>query len=260
MKKIITSIIFIFLITLSVNITKATVIPVGTTITGQYTYYDPEGDLEGQSLFQWYRDGVAISGATNITYTITSEDVGHTLIFEVTPVSLTGISPGEPIRSEGISITTAPAENTGGGGGGGGVVSSGGGVLPIINAATNTPVVISYTSASSSSATTTTTNMYLSLLDNKMYNCSPFKVNLKYNSKTNNVNDVKLLQAFLNKEVESKLPITGFYGKLTFNAVKSLQNKYSSDILKPLNLKTPTGFFYNATRIKANQLFGCELK
>jgi len=110
MKKSILPITLIFIFSLfffSSSIANAQM--VGETLTGHYTYYDPEGDLEGVSLFQWYRDNIAISGATNISYTTTTDDAGKTIVFEVTPVSITGTSPGAPIRSVGIVINAAPA-------------------------------------------------------------------------------------------------------------------------------------------------------
>ena len=56
-------------------------------------------------MYQWYRDNVAIPGANSITYVATADDLGKTIVFEVTPVSLTGTSPGLPIRSAGIVIS-----------------------------------------------------------------------------------------------------------------------------------------------------------
>lgn len=62
------------------------------TLTGSYDYSDDDGDAEGATIFQWYRsdDGAgtnrsAISGATNLTYTIAQTDVGKYISFEVTP-------------------------------------------------------------------------------------------------------------------------------------------------------------------------------
>ena len=43
---------------------------VGDNLTGNYTYSDVDNDLEGTSTFRWLRDGVAISGAINSTYTL----------------------------------------------------------------------------------------------------------------------------------------------------------------------------------------------
>jgi len=111
MKKIILPITFIFLFSIffSVQVSAQTV---GDTLTGHYTYYDPEGDLEGVSLYQWYRDGVAIPGANSITYVVTANDLGKTIVFEVIPVALTGTSPGWPIRSTGIVISNASTPST----------------------------------------------------------------------------------------------------------------------------------------------------
>lgn len=70
---------------------------VGSEITGNYTYFDPNADPEGTSLYQWYVsddpfgvNAVMINGATYQNYTITQNDYGRYLIFEVTPVSATG--------------------------------------------------------------------------------------------------------------------------------------------------------------------------
>ncbi|HZP07028.1 MAG TPA: choice-of-anchor D domain-containing protein [Terracidiphilus sp.] len=76
----------------------------GQQLTGQYVYYDADGDREGTSTFRWLRDGVAISGATSTTYTVVAADTGHTLVFEVTPVAATGISPGTAVQSSGMAI------------------------------------------------------------------------------------------------------------------------------------------------------------
>ena len=57
----------------------------GATLTGTYTYSDAEGDLESGTTFRWLRDGVAISGATSLTYIVQPADtVGSSLTFEVT--------------------------------------------------------------------------------------------------------------------------------------------------------------------------------
>ncbi len=77
---------------------------VGQLLTGHYIYSDLDGDLEGTSTFRWLRDGVAIGGATSITYTTVVSDSGHVITFEVTPVAQTGTSPGAPTTSAGVTI------------------------------------------------------------------------------------------------------------------------------------------------------------
>jgi 6-phosphogluconolactonase (cycloisomerase 2 family) len=94
----------------SVNITGTPT--AGQLLTGHYTYSDVDGDLEGTSTFRWLRDGVAISGATSITYTLAAADVGHSVTFEVTPVASTGNSPGAPATSTGVTIVNSPPTAT----------------------------------------------------------------------------------------------------------------------------------------------------
>jgi 1,4-alpha-glucan branching enzyme len=70
---------------------------IGEALTGHYTYYDGNGDPEGQSKYKWFRgkypngaDKVQILGAMETTYTIKEADWNHYLFFEVTPVAATG--------------------------------------------------------------------------------------------------------------------------------------------------------------------------
>lgn len=69
----------------------------GSEITGNYTYFDPNADPEGKSLYQWfvsdYPDGSSaeiIDGAVFQSYTIAQEDIGSFLVFQVTPVAISG--------------------------------------------------------------------------------------------------------------------------------------------------------------------------
>ena len=86
------------------NVTVSGTPTVGQKLTGQYIYGDNEGDLEGISTYRWLRDGAPIPGAASSMYTVAAPDSGHTLIFEVTPVAATGVSPGTPVQSGGILI------------------------------------------------------------------------------------------------------------------------------------------------------------
>lgn len=74
--------------------------------------------------------------------------------------------------------------------------------------------------------------------------------------------DVMNLQKFLNSDPDTKLAISGvgssgfetqYYGPLTQNAVARFQQKYSAEILLPLGLTKPTGYFGPSTRLEANQ-------
>lgn len=93
---------------------------VGQTLIGNYNYADAETDLQGLSIFKWYRgssaDGsgkVLISEANSTTYTLISADQGKYIFFEVTPVAATGTAPGSPVVSPSILIpaNTAPYAN-----------------------------------------------------------------------------------------------------------------------------------------------------
>jgi len=90
-------------------------IEVGDVLEGQYTYYDADGDLEGDSTYQWLRgldteeqqDGAALRGnftpifeATSKTYTVTAEDIDYQLMVEVVPAAQTGELLGEVVTFE----------------------------------------------------------------------------------------------------------------------------------------------------------------
>lgn len=73
---------------------------VGTTLTGNYTYYDPTGNYcEFGTTFRWLRSDEKlgeyeeISGAKTRKYTLTADDAGKYIRFEVTPKS--GFAVGE---------------------------------------------------------------------------------------------------------------------------------------------------------------------
>ncbi len=88
---------------------------VGQTLTGSYAYSDPESDAEGASTFRWLRNGVAISGATSITYALTGADAGTLISFEVTPVPAIGAS---GITAGSVAVLITGAGSSGGGPGG----------------------------------------------------------------------------------------------------------------------------------------------
>lgn len=101
--------------------------------------------------------------------------------------------------------------------------------------------------ASTSTVTTSTSCTEYLLSDLRMGRANP-------------VDEVKKLQLFLNEEMGSGLPVTGFFGPLTFNAVSSFQLKYASEILSPWvpyglpSASTPTGYVYKTTRHKINEI------
>lgn len=79
----------------------------GETIQAAYTYFDLNGDLESDTLVQWYRtaapdksDGISIDGATGWQYTLTGDDLGKYIYFSVTPAAASGNSPGTTVYSD----------------------------------------------------------------------------------------------------------------------------------------------------------------
>ncbi|KOF01761.1 hypothetical protein OB69_15550 [Roseivirga seohaensis subsp. aquiponti] len=77
---------------------------VGETLTGSYTYGDADNDAESGSTFIWYRSDdsngtnkTAITGATALTYDLTSADVDKYISFEVTPND--GLNAGTAVES-----------------------------------------------------------------------------------------------------------------------------------------------------------------
>lgn len=75
--------------------------------------------------------------------------------------------------------------------------------------------------------------------------------------------DVYALQRFLNGSADTRLAMTGagspgqetqYYGPITANAVSRFQAKYRAEVLTPLGLVSPTGYFGPSSRSKANTL------
>lgn len=77
---------------------------------------------------------------------------------------------------------------------------------------------------------------------------------LRLGSKSNDSDQTKKLQTFLNKWMNSNLPVTGFFGPLTTAAVKAFQSKYADQVLKPWNITAPTGIAYYTTLYQVNML------
>ena len=75
------------------------------TLTGKYDYSDPENDVEDHTFFQWFRanapdaEKTEIPGANTLTYTLTPEDEGKYIFFEVTPQAKTGSIQGNSFYS-----------------------------------------------------------------------------------------------------------------------------------------------------------------
>jgi hypothetical protein len=65
---------------------------------------------------------------------------------------------------------------------------------------------------------------------------------------------VKVLQAFLNKELGLTLEVNGEYDAATIEAVKAFQAKYSLDVLSPWGINDATGIVYKTTQRMINKI------
>ncbi|MDI6602569.1 MAG: peptidoglycan DD-metalloendopeptidase family protein [Patescibacteria group bacterium] len=84
--------------------------------------------------------------------------------------------------------------------------------------------------------------------------CHNFMIDLKHREKNE---EVRALQIALEKEGLFKWSATGYFGPITFQAVKLFQEKYQKEILEPWGFKKGTGFVGPTTRTKLNELYGC---
>jgi hypothetical protein len=92
-------------------------IKVGSTLTALYTYFDGQGDLEGATEINWYRDsdgsGTTWSGivATGRTFVLTNSELGRLVRFTVKPIALTGTTDGITVTSPNSAQVTNPPPN-----------------------------------------------------------------------------------------------------------------------------------------------------
>lgn len=94
--------------------------------------------------------------------------------------------------------------------------------------------------------------------------CGPLLTDYLKLGWANNADEVIKLQQFLNDHVGVALPLSGFFGPSTFEAVKAFQLQYGNDVLTPwvglpasgiTGDNTPTGFVYQTTRWKINNIW-----
>lgn len=94
--------------------------------------------------------------------------------------------------------------------------------------------------------------------------CGPLLTKYLHKDWNNDPAEVTKLQEFLNSHLGLSLPVSGFFGNETFEAVKQFQTQYWQDVLKPwfgrpdsgiANEGTPTGFVYQTTRWQINNIW-----
>jgi hypothetical protein len=84
----------------------------GQTLTGNYTYAQADGVVQGVSTFRWLEAASsggsysAIGGATASTYALAAADVGKYIKFEVTPVASYPPTTGVAVQSSSVGAVT----------------------------------------------------------------------------------------------------------------------------------------------------------
>lgn len=192
--------------------------------------------------------GSLVGSSTNLTYTPATDYVGSDS-FDFT------LNDGQATSTATVTITVTdvvppPASNNTSGGGGGG----GGTVLGLIGSVYVNPSnggVGGFVLGTSTEASST---------DDLPAGCSAYLTTYLRMGKNNNVDEVKKLQLFLNKQINAGLPVTGVFGSLTLQAVKKFQLSQWETVLKPWvafglsNDHSATGYVYKTTKHTINAL------
>ncbi|MAB77858.1 MAG: hypothetical protein CMJ89_00775 [Planctomycetes bacterium] len=103
---------------------------IGGTLMGSYRYFDPENDIQGETVERWLRNGIEVPGEVNEHFVIPA-DLNSVLTYEVTPISLFAF-PSDTAVGDTISVTIAPGDFdglTGEDGPGGYSIHSGGNLV-----------------------------------------------------------------------------------------------------------------------------------
>jgi ELWxxDGT repeat protein len=74
----------------------------GDVLTASYQYVDLEEDAEGETKIRWLRDDEIITGAHELSYTLTADDLEKDISIEVQAIALTGEESGEFSQSNSL--------------------------------------------------------------------------------------------------------------------------------------------------------------
>jgi len=84
-------------------------------LTANFVYSDAESDVAGAHVYTWYKaDDISgvnqtqIQTGTSSDFTLTTSEIGFYIAVEVTPVAVTGTSPGVSVLSSYNGIVTVP--------------------------------------------------------------------------------------------------------------------------------------------------------
>jgi uncharacterized repeat protein (TIGR01451 family) len=220
----------------------ATNIVVSDTLPTEVTYVS-SGASAGSyddNTGMWTIPFIANGGTATLTITVTINGgtLGDTFENVASISALDQVDTDSGNNSDGsgdVTVTetpTPPTPPSGGGGGNGPIVGSFGLVL----GASTGPVGQVLGVSTSDACSVPLLTMHLR------------------RGRNNSADEVRKLQQFLNIELGSSLPITGFFGPLTEAAVRAFQAKYAAEILAPWGITTPTGLVYLTTIRKINQI------
>lgn len=84
--------------------------------------------------------------------------------------------------------------------------------------------------------------------------CTPYLDTFMNYNQTNDQEEVRRLQTFLQEYESSPVPISGFFDESTLAAVKDFQTQYRDTVLAPWGLTEPTGYVYYTTQKTINEL------
>lgn len=88
--------------------------------------------------------------------------------------------------------------------------------------------------------------------------CQPFLTKFIKLGAKNDPLEVFKLQFFLRYyERFSQVPLTGFYDRTTYLAVRQFQERYAKDVLRPWGINEPTGYVFITTLLAVNNVY-CE--
>lgn len=77
---------------------------VGDVLTASYQYVDLEDDAEGETKIRWLRDDEIITGAHELSYTLTADDLEKDISIEVQAIALTGTTDGTAVTAIPIPV------------------------------------------------------------------------------------------------------------------------------------------------------------
>lgn len=92
----------------------------------------------------------------------------------------------------------------------------------------------------------------------KTTSCAPYLNSFIRQGDTNDVQEVKKLERFLNTHENAGLVEDGIYGSWDTRAVEAFQWKYRDEILTPWGYDRPTGYVFTTTRDAINRILCTE--